>query len=198
MCTKRCVFFFFFLSLSASSRTHYVEYLVGTVSKAQIDPLPILDLTDCVQELRRRGIPLPERGPWDTDEIYREMCQKVRGCCCFMLTLRMAPHRRCAASQGTYARWHVPAYGGQFHFPHCYCSPALLLSLSLSLSICMLLHETIFETSHLPWTHTVADSDCTDCHFNGRYCSIPNKVSVLVFLLCCKCFNVQSYLRTFH
>uniref|UniRef100_A0A8W7MI83 RBR-type E3 ubiquitin transferase n=1 Tax=Anopheles arabiensis TaxID=7173 RepID=A0A8W7MI83_ANOAR len=58
-------------------RTHYVEYLVGTVSKAQIDPLPILDLTDCVQELRRRGIPLPERGPWDTDEIYREMCQKL-------------------------------------------------------------------------------------------------------------------------
>ncbi|XP_049279215.1 E3 ubiquitin-protein ligase lubel isoform X6 [Anopheles funestus] len=58
-------------------RTHYVEYLVGTVSKAQIDPLPILDLTDCVQELRRRGIELPERGPWDTDEIYREMCQKL-------------------------------------------------------------------------------------------------------------------------
>ncbi|XP_053677164.1 E3 ubiquitin-protein ligase lubel [Anopheles nili] len=58
-------------------RTHYVEYLVGTVSKAQIDPLPILDLTDCVQELRRRGIQLPERGPWDTDEIYREMCQKL-------------------------------------------------------------------------------------------------------------------------
>ncbi|ETN62156.1 hypothetical protein AND_006159 [Anopheles darlingi] len=58
-------------------RTHYVEYLVGTVSKAQIDPLPILDLTDCVQELRRRGIPLPERGPWDTDEIYREMCLKI-------------------------------------------------------------------------------------------------------------------------
>ncbi|XP_035779405.1 E3 ubiquitin-protein ligase lubel-like isoform X3 [Anopheles albimanus] len=58
-------------------RTHYVEYLVGTVSKAQIDPLPILDLTDCVQELRRRGIPLPERGPWDTDEIYREMCMKI-------------------------------------------------------------------------------------------------------------------------
>lgn len=58
-------------------RTHYVEYLVSTVSKANIDPLPILDLTDCVQELRRRGIALPERGPWDTDEIYRGMCQKV-------------------------------------------------------------------------------------------------------------------------
>lgn len=59
-------------------RSHYVEYLVGVVAKANIDPLPILDLTDCVQELRRRGIPLPERGPWDTDPIYREMCQKVR------------------------------------------------------------------------------------------------------------------------
>lgn len=65
----------FFLQLF--HRAHYVEYLVGTVAKANIDPLPILDLTDCVQELRRRGIPLPERGPWDTDEIYRGMCQKV-------------------------------------------------------------------------------------------------------------------------
>lgn len=47
------------------------------MAKANIDSLPILDLTDCVQELRRRGISLPERGPWDTDEIYRGMCQKV-------------------------------------------------------------------------------------------------------------------------
>lgn len=46
------------------NRTHFVEYLVGIVAKANIDSLPILDLTDCVQELRRRGIPLPERGPW--------------------------------------------------------------------------------------------------------------------------------------
>lgn len=45
-------------------RLHYVEYLVSMVAKAKIDSLPILDLTDCVQELRRRGIPLPERGPW--------------------------------------------------------------------------------------------------------------------------------------
>ncbi|XP_055908754.1 E3 ubiquitin-protein ligase lubel isoform X5 [Eupeodes corollae] len=58
-------------------RQHYVEYLANKVSKASIDPLPILDLTDCVQELRRRGLPLPERGPWDTDEIYRDMCSKV-------------------------------------------------------------------------------------------------------------------------
>ncbi|KAH8294561.1 hypothetical protein KR044_004107 [Drosophila immigrans] len=58
-------------------RTHYVEYLAGKVAKASIDPLPIFDLTDCVQELRRRGIALPERGPWDTDEIYKNMCSEV-------------------------------------------------------------------------------------------------------------------------
>uniref|UniRef100_A0A336LKL8 CSON011442 protein n=1 Tax=Culicoides sonorensis TaxID=179676 RepID=A0A336LKL8_CULSO len=58
-------------------KTHYTEYLVGIVSKSKIDPLPIFDLQDCVQELRRRGIQLPERGPWDTDPIYREMCQKI-------------------------------------------------------------------------------------------------------------------------
>ncbi|XP_017024060.1 E3 ubiquitin-protein ligase lubel isoform X1 [Drosophila kikkawai] len=58
-------------------RTHYVEYLASKVAKAGIDPLPIFDLTDCVQELRRRGIALPERGPWDTDEIYKNMCSEV-------------------------------------------------------------------------------------------------------------------------
>ncbi|TMW50930.1 hypothetical protein DOY81_004003 [Sarcophaga bullata] len=58
-------------------RTHYVEYLTAKVARAKIDPLPIFDLTDCVQELRRRGIPLPERGPWDTDEIYKNMCTEV-------------------------------------------------------------------------------------------------------------------------
>ncbi|KAH8409926.1 hypothetical protein KR009_001255, partial [Drosophila setifemur] len=58
-------------------RTHYVEYLASKVAKAGIDPLPIFDLTDCVQELRRRGIALPERGPWDTDEIYKKMCSEV-------------------------------------------------------------------------------------------------------------------------
>ncbi|XP_023290946.2 E3 ubiquitin-protein ligase lubel isoform X1 [Lucilia cuprina] len=58
-------------------RTHYVEYLTAKVAKAKIDPLPIFDLTDCVQELRRRGIALPERGPWDTDEIYKTMCAEV-------------------------------------------------------------------------------------------------------------------------
>lgn len=76
--TKFLTLSFFFCLVVYVYRTHYVEYLVSIVAKANIDPLPILDLTDCVQELRRRGIPLPERGPWDTDEIYRGMCQKVR------------------------------------------------------------------------------------------------------------------------
>lgn len=81
---KSFFFLFFFFSNQYSGFTivrptsnHYVEYLVSAVAKANIDSLPILDLTDCVQELRRRGISLPERGPWDTDEIYRGMCQKV-------------------------------------------------------------------------------------------------------------------------
>lgn len=57
---------FFVISFNHSSkpRGHFVEYLVGIVAKANIDPLPILDLTDCVQELRRSGIALPDRGPW--------------------------------------------------------------------------------------------------------------------------------------
>lgn len=69
----RCATFVVF-----SYRTHYVEYLTAKVARANVDPLPIFDLTDCVQELRRRGIPLPERGPWDTDEIYKTMCAEVR------------------------------------------------------------------------------------------------------------------------
>uniref|UniRef100_A0A182JJY3 Uncharacterized protein n=1 Tax=Anopheles atroparvus TaxID=41427 RepID=A0A182JJY3_ANOAO len=36
-----------------------------------------MDLNDCVQELRRRGKPVPERGPYDNDQIYREKCQKI-------------------------------------------------------------------------------------------------------------------------
>lgn len=50
---------------------------MSQVYHANVDPLPILDMTDLVQELRRRGISLPERGPWDTDPIYRGMLQEV-------------------------------------------------------------------------------------------------------------------------
>lgn len=56
-------------------RAHYVEYLVGQMRT--VDPLPIMDLSEMVAELRRLAIPLPDRGPWDTDPIYTEMCAKV-------------------------------------------------------------------------------------------------------------------------
>ena len=74
---------------------HYVEYLVGVVAKSKIDPLPILDLTDCVQELRRRGIPLPERGPWDTDEIYKGMCAEVRTLHASLVAVPLAGVEKC-------------------------------------------------------------------------------------------------------
>ena len=51
--------------------------MVSQVYHANVDPLPILDITDLMMELRRRGIMLPERGPWDTDNIYRDMLQEV-------------------------------------------------------------------------------------------------------------------------
>lgn len=61
---------FFFLN-----RAHYVEYLAGLARK--LDPIPIMDVTELVAELRRRALPLPERGPWDTDPIYAGMCAEV-------------------------------------------------------------------------------------------------------------------------
>lgn len=55
---------------------HYVEYLAG-LARA-LDPIPIMDVSELVAELRRRALPLPERGPWDTDPIYAGMCAEVR------------------------------------------------------------------------------------------------------------------------
>lgn len=42
-----------------------------------LDPLPIMTVSELVAELRRRALPLPERGPWDTDPIYAGMCAEV-------------------------------------------------------------------------------------------------------------------------
>lgn len=52
-----------------------MEYLAGLARK--LDPIPIMDVTELVAELRRRALPLPERGPWDTDPIYAGMCAEV-------------------------------------------------------------------------------------------------------------------------
>ncbi|CAG4998363.1 unnamed protein product [Parnassius apollo] len=57
------------------SRMHYVEYLAGLARN--LDPIPIMDVTELVAELRRRALPLPERGPWDTDPIYAGMCAEI-------------------------------------------------------------------------------------------------------------------------
>ncbi|KAJ8726487.1 hypothetical protein PYW07_001185 [Mythimna separata] len=56
-------------------KTHYVEYLAG-LARA-LDPIPIMDVSELVAELRRRALPLPERGPWDTDPIYAGMCAEI-------------------------------------------------------------------------------------------------------------------------
>ena len=60
------------------NRSHYIEYLVRLIGRNRLDPLPILDLTDVWQELRRHGRALPDRGPWDTDAIYLGICSKVK------------------------------------------------------------------------------------------------------------------------
>lgn len=52
-----------------------MEYLAGLARG--LDPIPIMDVTELVAELRRRALPLPERGPWDTDPIYAGMCAEV-------------------------------------------------------------------------------------------------------------------------
>ncbi|CAH1139000.1 unnamed protein product [Phyllotreta striolata] len=58
-------------------RLHYIEYLVGLIGRHKLDPVPILDLVEVSQELRRRGKDLPERGPWCDDQEYKSICAKI-------------------------------------------------------------------------------------------------------------------------
>lgn len=60
---------------SLCCRLHYVEYLAAKARA--LDPIPIMDVSELVAELRRRALPLPERGPWDTDPVYAGMCAEV-------------------------------------------------------------------------------------------------------------------------
>lgn len=62
---------------AACCRPHYVEYLAEQARA--LDPIPIMDVAELVAELRRRALPLPERGPWDTDPLYAGMCAEVLG-----------------------------------------------------------------------------------------------------------------------
>ncbi|CAH0748826.1 unnamed protein product [Diatraea saccharalis] len=56
-------------------KLHYIEYLAERART--LDPIPIMDLSDLMAELRRRALPLPERGPWDSDPIYAGMCAEI-------------------------------------------------------------------------------------------------------------------------
>nr|XP_023015110.1 titin isoform X1 [Leptinotarsa decemlineata] len=58
-------------------RLHYIEYLVGLIGRHKLDPVPILDLMEVGQELRRRGRELPERSAWSNDAEYRDICAKI-------------------------------------------------------------------------------------------------------------------------
>lgn len=53
-----------------------MEYLAG-LARA-LDPIPIMEVSELVAELRRRALPLPDRGPWDTDPVYAGMCAEVQ------------------------------------------------------------------------------------------------------------------------
>lgn len=72
-----CVLLFFLCFLSAPPRLHYIEYIVGLITRHKIDPISIFDLTDVQQELRRRGMALPTKGANTTDDEYRTLCVKV-------------------------------------------------------------------------------------------------------------------------
>ncbi|XP_057670807.1 E3 ubiquitin-protein ligase lubel isoform X3 [Diorhabda carinulata] len=62
---------------SGLCRLHYIEYLVGLIGRHRLDPIPILDLIEVSQELRRRGRELPERSAWCDDQEYKNICIKI-------------------------------------------------------------------------------------------------------------------------
>jgi len=72
-----CVLLFFLFSCLLPRRLHYIEYIVGLITRHKIDPISIFDLTDVQQELRRRGMALPTKGANTTDDEYRTLCVKV-------------------------------------------------------------------------------------------------------------------------
>ncbi|PSN46286.1 hypothetical protein C0J52_12853 [Blattella germanica] len=58
-------------------RLHYIEYLVRLIVRNNIDPISIFDLTDVLQELKRKGVALPTRGASTTDYQYKIQCAKI-------------------------------------------------------------------------------------------------------------------------
>jgi hypothetical protein len=53
---------------------HYIEYLVGVMRRAGLDPAPAFDQHEAIAELRRRNVPPPERPNGMPDAQYRQLC----------------------------------------------------------------------------------------------------------------------------
>ncbi|KAK5645795.1 hypothetical protein RI129_004259 [Pyrocoelia pectoralis] len=58
-------------------RLHYIEYLVGLISRYKLDPVTILDLVEVSQEIRRRGRELPDRPDSCSNQEYYNICAKI-------------------------------------------------------------------------------------------------------------------------
>ncbi|XP_046385268.1 E3 ubiquitin-protein ligase lubel-like isoform X2 [Ischnura elegans] len=58
-------------------RLHYIEYLVGVMRRAGLDPAPAFDQHEAIAELRRRNVPPPDRPQGMVDAEYRQLCVEV-------------------------------------------------------------------------------------------------------------------------
>lgn len=57
--------------------SHSQLYLAQLIRKHRIDPLPIMDVQSCMQEVRRLGISMPYRDAYDDDPKYKVICEQV-------------------------------------------------------------------------------------------------------------------------
>lgn len=57
---------------------HYSEYLVFSIRKANLETLSILTVHNCQELLRFQGIVIPTQSSVQSDNEYKDVCQKVR------------------------------------------------------------------------------------------------------------------------
>ncbi|XP_071448672.1 uncharacterized protein LUBEL [Hetaerina americana] len=55
-------------------RLHYMEYLVGVMRRAGLDPAPAFDQHEAIAELRRRHVAPPDRPQGMSDADYKQIC----------------------------------------------------------------------------------------------------------------------------
>lgn len=56
---------------------HYTEYLIVTITKAKLETLSILTVHNCQELLRFQGIAIPSQRSTQSDDEYKDVCQKV-------------------------------------------------------------------------------------------------------------------------